>query len=105
MSKAILTPGKLYAKLGAEFRRLRPAGCESCVMPMLYAIERVDGDYANWMVENAGRACDDCKSLIADIVCRFSFEYDVYDPAFTTRAPRPGLVASSSIPPHRLHSF
>jgi len=72
-------------------------------MPMLYAIERVDGDYANWLVEDATYACDDCKPVVADVVRRYSFEYDVHDPAFTTHVPRPDLIAGSSIPPYRLH--
>lgn len=83
--KPLLTPGRLYARLSDEFRRRRPADCQSCVMPMLYAIEPVEGDCANWLVDEMPRSCDACQDLAAEIVRKYSFEYDVYDPAFTTK--------------------
>jgi hypothetical protein len=82
--KKILTPGRLYARMSDEFRRMRPPDCQSCSMPMIYAIEALDGDCANWLVDEASRSCDACLGLLTGIVRRFSFEYDVYDPAFTT---------------------
>ena len=84
MDKKLLTPGRLYQRLSDEFRRMRPHECHSCSMPMLYAISIVDGDYANWMVEELPRQCEACKGVVGDIVRRFSFEYDIYDPAYTT---------------------
>lgn len=103
MPKKTLTPGNLYARLSAEFRRLRPAGCQSCNMPMLYAIERVDGDYANWRVEHIDRVCHDCLPVVADIVRRHAAEFDVYDSQFTTRLPLPDFIDSTPASPGRLH--
>jgi hypothetical protein len=104
MRKTILTPGKLYAKLGAEFRRLRPASCQSCAMPMLYAVDMAEGDGANWSVQRRERLCDDCSPVVADIVRRFSLEYDIYDPMFTTRPAKTFFGATSTVPPFQAGS-
>jgi hypothetical protein len=109
MRKTILTPGKLYARLGAEFRRLRPATCQSCAMPMLYALDAAHGDAAhgddaNWAVHHVERLCDDCKPIIADIVRRYALEFDMYDPVFTTRPAKTFFGATSTMPPFQAGS-
>jgi hypothetical protein len=95
MAKIISTPGKLYARLSQEFARSRPRECVSCHMPMVYVIERHHGDCANWLVEDPPMGCERCKAVVSEIVRRFSFQYDIFDPTCTpVRAPnRPAREA------------
>ena len=83
MDKIPLTPGKLYARLSEEFNRRRPRDCSSCHMPMLYVIERELGDCANWLVDDLAMGCEQCRGLVNEIVRKFSFQYDVFDPTCT----------------------
>ena len=83
MDKITLTPGKLYARLSEEFNRRRPRECNSCHMPMLYVIEREMGDCANWLVDDLAMGCEQCRGLVTEIVRKFSFQYDVFDPTCT----------------------
>jgi hypothetical protein len=92
MAKTLITPGKLYAKLSAEFRRLRADTCAACNMPMVYVIERHAGDYANWLVGEPLRNCEACEPIITDIVRRLSLEYDIFDPTFIP----PGAAAHAT---------
>ena len=83
MEKIALTPGKLYARLSEEFARRRPRECASCHMPMVYVIERRDGDCANWMVDDLAMGCEHCRVLVNDIVSTLSFRFDIFDPTCT----------------------
>jgi hypothetical protein len=83
MDKIPLTPGKLYARLSEEFNRRRPRECSACHMPMVYVIEREMGDCANWMVDELAMGCEDCRDLVNEIVGKFSFKYDIFDPTCT----------------------
>ncbi|MEP7067872.1 MAG: hypothetical protein ABI789_01475 [Usitatibacter sp.] len=83
MEKITLTPGKLYARLSEEFARRRPRECASCQMPMVYVIERRDGDCANWMIGDLAVGCEHCRVLVNDIVSTLSFKFDIFDPTCT----------------------
>ena len=83
MDKISLTPGKLYARLSEEFNRRRPRDCASCHMPMVYVIEREMGDCANWLVDDVAMGCEQCRDLVTEIVRKFSFQYDIFDPTCT----------------------
>src|SRR5476649_1387269 len=50
MERTALTPGKLYSRLSAEFKILRPARCESCAMPMPHLVRRSGEDAPNWAI-------------------------------------------------------
>jgi hypothetical protein len=95
MGKTTLTPGKLYARLSAEFARLRPREFASCQMPMVYVIERHLGDRANWLVDELPPGCEECQDVVNEIVSRFSFQYDIFDPTCT---PVPAARAQPSRP-------
>ncbi len=90
MEKTYLTPGKLYASMGEEFRRTRSPECSSCQVPMVYMIEQQPGDLANWLVEPVPRPCDECERLIRDIVRSHSSSFDIFDPTATLVRRSPG---------------
>lgn len=79
MHRTSLTPGKLYARLSAEFRMLRTDTC-SCNVPLPFVVERTDPDDANWELGAVPPACEKCRPTIDDVVSRAREHYDVYDP-------------------------
>jgi hypothetical protein len=79
MDRTLLTPGKLYARLSAEFRMLRTDAC-SCSVPLPLVVEREDPDSANWELGAVPPICDKCRATIEDVVARALAHYDVYDP-------------------------
>ena len=80
MARTSLTPGKLYARLSAEFRMLRPNSCSSCSVPLPFVVERADPDSANWELGPVPPVCDDCRATIDEVVSRALAHYDVNDP-------------------------
>jgi hypothetical protein len=80
MDRTFLTPGRLYARLSAEFRMLRPNSCSSCSVPLPFVVERADSDSANWELGAVPPVCDDCRATINEVVGRALAHYDVNDP-------------------------
>ena len=95
MERNALTPGKLYARLSAEFRRLRPEHCVNCRMPMVVLTRRAGPDACNWAVEATTHLCDNCKGLIEAIVARAAEEFDLYDPTSARFFPHPPPAGDS----------
>jgi hypothetical protein len=93
MERTSLTPGKLYARLSAEFRRMRPGDCGNCRMPMVVLTHRLSPGDCNWTVETASNLCDKCEVLIATLVKKAGEEYDLLDPISVPFFPRPALGA------------
>lgn len=91
MEREVLTPGRLYQKLSAEFRRMRPAHCGHCRMPMVVLTYRPAPEDCNWAVEELGPLCDKCRPLIAAIVKEAAEQYDIADPVSTPFFPIPAL--------------
>ena len=89
MERTALTPGKLYARLSAEFRRVRPEHCGNCRMPMVVLTHRLAPDDCNWTVEAASNLCDQCEDLIAAIVKQVAAEFDLHDPISVPFFPHP----------------
>jgi hypothetical protein len=96
MERTALTPGKLYARLSAEFRTLRPARCESCAMPMPYLVRRAD-DAPNWAVGDEVAACAGCTLIVAEVVGRASRQYDLWDPISIAVAAHPMALRSTRL--------
>ncbi len=82
MERISLTPGRLYARLSAEFAMLRSAQCSSCHMPLPQVVHRgpAKKDEANWTVGPVPSVCEACKPVVEDIARRTSYFYDVHDP-------------------------
>lgn len=94
MDRTALTPGRLYARLSTEFRRVRPEHCGNCRMPMVVLTHRLGPDECNWTVEPPSTLCDGCGRLIAAIVQKVSTEYDLHDPISVPFFPNPSISAS-----------
>ena len=79
MDRETLTPGKLYAHLAAEYRRVRPSHCGNCRMPMVVLTHRLHPDGPNWSVEDSP-LCDQCAPLVHAIVHEAGQHFDIKDP-------------------------
>src|SRR5690242_19202361 len=97
MERTALTPGKLYARLSAEFRRVRPDDCGNCRMPMVVLTHRLGPGECNWTVEAASAQCDRCLELIASVVKKVSEEFDLHDPISVPFFPHPAQHGHGSL--------
>ena len=88
MDRTFLTPGRLYARLSAEFRMLRPGSCSSCSVPLPFVVDRADPDSANWELGEGPPVCDDCRATIEEVVSRALAYYDIYDPTASPQRSR-----------------
>jgi hypothetical protein len=88
MDRTFLTPGRLYARLSAEFRMLRPGSCSSCSVPLPFVVDRADPDSANWELGEVPPVCDDCRATIDEVVSRALAYYDIYDPTASPQRSR-----------------
>lgn len=95
MERTTLTPGRLYARLAAEFRRRRSPDCGHCRMPMVALTFRAAPEDCNWTVEELTPLCDKCRTLVAAIVEAAAAEFDVRDPVSAPYFPLP----AASVPP------
>lgn len=101
MERTALTPGKLYARLSAEFRRVRPEHCGNCRMPMVVLTHRLGPDECNWTIEPLSTLCDECKDLIAATVRKVALECDLHDPISVPFFPHPAPSRTFAPPPPR----
>ena len=85
MERIALTPGKLFARLSAEFRRQR--GHPNCRMPMVMLSHRLTPDGANWTLEPSQTACEKCMPLVNALVADAAGQYDLRDPTALPRWP------------------
>jgi hypothetical protein len=99
MERQTLTPGRLYARLSAEFRRLRPQQCGNCRMPMVQLTHRASPEACNWAVDDAAPLCERCDALVAALVEDAAAQFDLRDPVSvpyfprSTRSGGPGFIA------------
>ena len=96
MDRQTLTPGRLYARLSAEFRRLRPGHCGNCRMPMVQLTHRASPEACNWAVEEAPPLCERCGQLVATLVTDTASRFDLRDPVSVPYFPRAALDAGFS---------
>jgi hypothetical protein len=88
MDRTTLTPGRLYARLANEYRRVRPQHCGNCRMPMVLLTHRVHPDGPNWTLDDSTPLCDKCGPLIAAVVRRTAEEFDLKDPTAVPFLPK-----------------
>ena len=91
MDRTELTPGRLYARLAAEYRRVRPSHCGNCRMPMVMLTHRPYPAGPNWALEPHTSLCDQCEPLVAAIVREAAGQYDLKDPTAVPYLPGFGL--------------
>lgn len=80
MDRTALTPGRLYARLAAEYRRMRPAHCGNCRMPMVMLTHRAHPEGPNWALEPNAQLCERCAPVIGAIVRDAAERFDMKDP-------------------------
>jgi hypothetical protein len=93
-SRPSLSPGRLYAKMSAEFRIHRTkVGC-SCVMPLPATRVPAGPGACNWELQPLWSQCEACDRYLADLVPRFQALYDVRDP---TAVPAASVLDSNDL--------
>lgn len=95
--RTLITPGRLYAQLAAEFRQCCCGECTHCVVPLPFPID-AHGRGPNWAIGPLPRECESCRQLIDDLTRRYQSQYDLLDP-FS----RPLLVHAPHRPDLRPH--
>ena len=75
----ISTPA-LYAIIEREFRRVAPAACGTCRIPLPYWREPPDDVSSNWTVGTPAECPHKCHALIAEIVTRLWTRYELSTP-------------------------
>ena len=95
MERESLTPGKLYARMSAEFRR--QSGHPNCRMPMVMLAHRVTPDGPNWTLEMSSQsACSKCTPMALAIAAEAAEHFDLRDPTAMPRWP-----ANAARPPQQ----
>lgn len=94
-----LTPGRLYAKMSAEFRACREGRACNCTMPLPYTRERSEPGDCNWRLQPLWSECAHCQALVRALGAKYSTRYDVRDPFWVGRDPI--FEAESEDPPYR----
>lgn len=89
MDRIALTPGKLYARLSAEFRNHPSRHCQACRMPMVVPRRSAGEDQPNWSVEETPPVCEECRPIIRAVVESVGRRYALHDPAATLKPPQP----------------
>lgn len=79
--RAQLSPGALYGLLNDEFKKVRPAECDGCQMPLPFRVDPPDDVSANWRIGTPTDCPHDCRVLIAEIVARMWPLFDLRDEA------------------------
>lgn len=82
-----ITPGRLYARLSAEFRRRR--SCAWCRLPLPLMVEREADDEPNWTLDAFGPGCTGCERLVRALTHEYQDRFDLHDPAGPPHAPPP----------------
>ena len=100
MDRIALTPGRLYARLAADYRRVRPPHCGNCRMPMVALTHRPYPDGPNWTTEPLDTLCEKCRPVIAAIIRQAMEELDLRDP---TALPFLPPLVSTPRPSQRPH--
>ena len=101
MKRMLITPGRLYARISAEFRKVRPTGCESCAMPMPHLVYGAGPKDPNWGVDDDVAACSGCTLIAAKLVTRLSRQFDLWDPVSVAVAAHPMALRPTRLDPHR----
>ena len=75
--RRILPVAQLYAILDREFKRLRPAGCTTCAVPLPYWRKPPDDVSANWFIGTPTECDHGCHLLVAELLARLWTQYDI----------------------------
>jgi hypothetical protein len=77
MSRTVLSAAQLYAILDREFKRLRPAACTTCSVPLPYYRRSPDDVSANWSIGTPHECAHGCHIVIAELLATLWTQYDL----------------------------
>jgi hypothetical protein len=72
-----LPPASLYAILDREFKRVRPAECTECAVPLPFWQRPPDDVSANWFIGTPRQCRFGCHLLIAELLAELWTRYDL----------------------------
>jgi hypothetical protein len=77
MSRTVLSVAQLYAILDREFKRLRPAACTTCSVPLPYYRSSPDDVSASWSIGTPHECAHGCHIVIAELLASLWTQYDL----------------------------
>ena len=77
MSRVTVSAAQLYAILDREFKRLRPAACATCSVPLPYYRHSPDDVSANWFIGTPRECPHGCHLVVAELLARLWTQYDL----------------------------
>jgi hypothetical protein len=83
-SRTLVTPGRLYALMSTEFRKVRPEGHRGCIMPMVFRREPARRGDAQWGIQPMTSQCECCTGIALAIAQRHAEAYEMNDPVGST---------------------
>jgi hypothetical protein len=82
-----ISASDLHAMMIAEFAKVRPAGCTTCVVPKPFWGPAPGTDKVYWYMETAAECPHGCRQLIAQIWAKATTDFEIDRP---TRVPMHG---------------
>jgi hypothetical protein len=77
VSRTTVSAAQLYTLLDAEFRKLRPAACRRCRVPIPYWRAPPDEVSANWHIGTPPECPQGCHLVIVELLARMWTLYDM----------------------------
>ena len=77
VARTTLSAAQLYAILDREFKKLRPAECQRCRIPLPYWQNPPDDVSANWHIGTPSECPHGCNLIIAELLARLWTRYDI----------------------------
>ena len=77
VERSTISAAQLYAILDREFKKLRPAGCTRCHVPLPYWRRPPDDVSANWHIGQPTECPHGCHVVVAELLARLWTRYDI----------------------------
>jgi len=77
MSRTTIPAAALYGLLDREFKKLQPAACRSCKVPLPFWRKPPDDVSANWNIGTPSECPEGCQVVIAEMLARLWSRYDI----------------------------
>ncbi len=76
-TRTTVSAAELYTLLDAEFKKLRPAACRTCRVPIPYWRPSPDDVSANWHIGTPIECPHGCHLVIAELLARMWTRFDM----------------------------
>ncbi len=77
MARTTIPAAQLYGVLDREFKKLRPAACRKCRVPLPFWRKPPDDVSANWNIGTPSECPHGCHLVIAELLANLWSRYDV----------------------------